>query len=325
MNRTDRLLAIVLELQRHGERRAEVLAATFGTSKRTIYRDIEALSESGVPIISMTGRGYALAEGYFLPPLMFTTDEAAMLLLGVDVMQQNFDSIYRLAAQSAAAKIDAVLPLSLRNGVHDLQSSLHFIESHRGSNPTVTAALQTLRRAILERRQVRFQYHARWSTSVEEHTLLDKDSGSKQRQVAPYALAHVEGVWYLVGFDTIRQARRHFRLERMNGVTLLRDSFERPTDFRFELEAKEDMRAVVVRVQFSKAVSRWVQEERSFFTVKEEETADGLCVTLHVRQEDEVFHWLLRWGSQARVIEPATLRNRIAHEARTMFENYARG
>src|SRR2546430_4197634 len=90
MNRTDRLLAIVLELQGKGRQRAEDLAATFETSKRTIYRDIQALGEAGVPLISVPGRGYSLMKGYFLPPLSFTTDEATMLLLGSDFTAQNF-------------------------------------------------------------------------------------------------------------------------------------------------------------------------------------------------------------------------------------------
>ncbi len=105
MNRTDRLLAIVLELQGKRRQRAEDLARTFETSKRTIYRDIQALCEAGVPLISTPGQGYALMEGYFLPPLSFTPEEATMLLLGSDFMAQNFDAQYRAAAQSASRKI----------------------------------------------------------------------------------------------------------------------------------------------------------------------------------------------------------------------------
>src|SRR5581483_4511426 len=101
MNRTDGLLAIVLELQGRGRQRAEDLAATFETSKRTIYRDIQALGESGVPIVSVPGQGYSLMPGYFLPPLSFTTEEATMLMLGSDFMAQNFDAQYREAALSA--------------------------------------------------------------------------------------------------------------------------------------------------------------------------------------------------------------------------------
>src|SRR5262245_17319933 len=112
MNRTDRLLAIVLELQAHGSRsvRAEDLAARFEINKRTVYRDVQALSEAGVPIVAIPGQGYWLAEGYFLPPLAFSPDEAVMLLLGADFVAQNFDAQYRAAAESAARKIEAVLP-----------------------------------------------------------------------------------------------------------------------------------------------------------------------------------------------------------------------
>jgi predicted DNA-binding transcriptional regulator YafY len=127
MNRTDRLLAIVLELQRAGKRRAEDLAATFETSKRTIYRDMEALSEAGVPVVAVPGQGYTLMAGYFLPPLSFRTDEATMLLLGSDVMAQQFDARYRAAVQSAAAKIEGVLPETLRGEVRALQESIRFL------------------------------------------------------------------------------------------------------------------------------------------------------------------------------------------------------
>ena len=76
MNRTDRLLAIVLELQTRNRLRAQDLASTFEISKRTVYRDIQSLAEIGVPVVSIPGQGYSLVEGYFLPPVRFTPDEA---------------------------------------------------------------------------------------------------------------------------------------------------------------------------------------------------------------------------------------------------------
>src|SRR5579859_2331703 len=125
MNRTDRLLAVVLELQGKGWQRAEDLAATFECSRRTIYRDLQALGQAGVPLVSVPGRGYSLMEGYFLPPLSFTTDEAAMLLLGGELMTQRFDAQYRDAADSARRKIAAVLPERLRAEVGALRESIH--------------------------------------------------------------------------------------------------------------------------------------------------------------------------------------------------------
>jgi len=122
MNRTDRLLAIVLELQGRGRQRADDLASIFEVSKRTIYRDIEALCQMGVPVVSVPGRGYSLVEGYFLPPLRFTTDEAIMLTLGSDVMAQSFDADYRLAAESARRKIEGALKEQVRHAIGPIAS-----------------------------------------------------------------------------------------------------------------------------------------------------------------------------------------------------------
>src|SRR5205085_338325 len=121
MNRTDRLLAIVLELQRNGAQRAEDLAATFETSKRTIYRDVQALCESGVPVVAQAGVGYSLVEGYFLPPVSFSTDEATMLLLGSKLVADHFDAQYGEVSQSASRKIEAVLSEKMRGEVNYLR------------------------------------------------------------------------------------------------------------------------------------------------------------------------------------------------------------
>ncbi|MBE0690863.1 MAG: HTH domain-containing protein, partial [Anaerolineae bacterium] len=127
MNRTDRLLGIVLELQAKGWLRAEDLAATFEVSKRTIYRDMEALAETGVPIMSQPGQGYGLVPGYFLPPVNFGVDEAVVLLLGADYMAKHFDASYAQAARRAESKIEAVLPDRLRAETHAQQAIMHFV------------------------------------------------------------------------------------------------------------------------------------------------------------------------------------------------------
>lgn len=129
MNRTDRLLAIVLQLQAKGWLRAEDLAATFEISKRTIYRDMDALAETGIPIISSPGQGFALVEGYFLPPVNLTADEAVVLLLGAGTMADNFDDDYCRAAQSASAKIRAALPTTIAEAVDRLEDRLSFVRS----------------------------------------------------------------------------------------------------------------------------------------------------------------------------------------------------
>lgn len=306
MNRTDRLLAILLELQARRRRRAEDLAETFEISKRTIYRDIEALCEAGVPIIAVPGQGYSLVPGYFLPPLMFSPDEATMLLLGSEVVAQSFDPPMRAVARSAARKIEAVLPQKAREEVRYLQSSIAFIPPSAGTNPDTEAMLGRLRHAIVERARVRFRYHARNTESRQE--------APDRREADPYALVHYDTAWYLSAYCHTRKAVRNFRLDRMEDLSLLGETFSRPADIPLGQRAPS-AREVVVRALFAPEATRWVREARSFYMVAEEETPEGLLLTFRAWRESDLLGWLLSWGAQVRVLEPESLRRKIAEEA----------
>lgn len=133
MNKTDRMLAIVLELQRRRSMRAVDLAELFETSVRTIYRDVQALCKAGVPIVGSPGQGYSLVEGYFLPPIGFTAEEAVVLLLGLDFVERRFDREYRLRADSSRGKIEAVLPDSVRQEATRLRAGWKFLHGEDGS------------------------------------------------------------------------------------------------------------------------------------------------------------------------------------------------
>jgi predicted DNA-binding transcriptional regulator YafY len=221
------------------------------TSVRTIYRDIQALSEAGVPVVAVPGQGYSLMEGYFLPLLTFSADEAAMLLLGSEVMAGSFDAQFRSAAESAGRKIAAVLPERLRDDVALLRQSIVFIAGRRGPGGE---DLSSLRRAILDRSTVRFTYHTRHRA--------DGSASPATREVDPYALAHMEGAWYLTGYDHLRTSVRTFRLSRMENLDVLEQRFTRPKNLpRGGREG--DPRSIGVRVLFRPEAARWVRENPS--------------------------------------------------------------
>lgn len=309
MNRTDRLLAIVLELQARGRQRAEDLAATFETSKRTIYRDMLALGEAGVPFVSLPGRGYTLMEGFFLPPLSFSSAEATMLLLGTGVMAQSFDTHYREAAQTASRKISGVLPAHLQGEVQYLQDAIRFVTSSPSEGNQ--QKLQQLRRAIIEHRTVRFTYFARYSKNGEQ----------VQRETNPYGLTCVNQVWYLSAYCHLRKAMRNFRLDRIDALELLSYTFERSPENWCELRRDPAQGGIAARVLIDHEMARWAREQGNFFLVAQEETADGLLVTLRIHQEREILPWLLSWGRHALVLEPATLRELLAAEIEAMQGN----
>ena len=329
MNRTDRLLAIILELQGKGRQRAEDLAETFETSKRTIYRDMQALGEAGVPIVSVPGLGYSLMKGYFLPPLSFTTDEATMLILGSDLMAQSFDAQYRSAALSASRKIENVLPEKLHDEVRYLQDSIRFVATNAMEQPVETEKLLQLRRAILQRNTIRFCYftrHPSSSASTEGAPGVPTENhaspAQSTREADPYGLVHFFNAWHVIAYCHLRQDIRNFRLDRIDDLVLLPKTFQRPANFKMGQSQSGQQSSMLVVVLFDKEVVRWVRESRSYFEVSEEETPDGLLVTLKPRQESEVLQWLLSWGSHVRVLEPETLRQRIAEEAQKMLRNH---
>jgi predicted DNA-binding transcriptional regulator YafY len=306
LNRTDRLLGLLLELQRKRRVRAEDLAAKFETSKRTIYRDIQALSETGVPIVSQPGQGYSLVDGYFLPPLTFTGEEATMLLFGAGLVAGHFDAQYKQAAHAAAGKIEAVLTSSLREEVKHLQESISIFNYDAVGTTAAAEILQQIRRAILDRKTIRFRYHTRYSGGGTSEVNI--------REANPYGLVYAGTAWYLVAHCHLRQSIRHFRLERVSCLSLLDTTFIRPANFSMK-PSGQDRRTIEIRVLFDSEVAPWVREAPSYYMTAAEDTPEGLLVTLKARFEPQILQWLLSWGSKVRVLEPESLRKLLAAEA----------
>lgn len=311
MNRTDRLLAIILELQRHGKRRAEDLAATFEVSKRTIYRDIQALAEAGIPLVAMTGHGYSLMDNYFLPPVNFTNDEALILLLGSDIMQQNFDAQYKQAAQSAAKKIETILPKHLFESVEYLRDNIAMF-GMKDLNEQKSQQLSQIRRAIIEQRLIQIVYTKRIPTEDQE--------GLTTRDIAPYSLASLEHDWYVMAYCHLRENIRIFRLSRIDNIQLLPKRFERPSGFSPDWINSQRPFPIIIKVRVTDSVIRWVRESQPYSLIKEEAVDAGWLLTFQVPHEEELLRWILGWGRDIEVLEPLTLRHKIIEEVEQMLK-----
>ncbi len=308
MNRTDRLLGIVLELQGRDRVTADDLARTFEVTKRTIYRDIQALAESGVPVVSAPGQGYWLMEGYFLPPVSLTTDEAVMLVLGSAVMAASFDAQYQGAATTAQRKIEAVLSPDVRREVAYLRDNIRFISQGSRVLADVPGMVQVVRRAIVARRTLLLRYIKRTGGYAGEVT---------ERRVDPHGLVHLNGAWLLSAYCHLRRDMRVFRLERAQQLTVLPDTFTRQPGFDL-MAGHEPTPKVYVVLLFAPDVAQWVRERPVFHDSLFEDTPDGLRVTLGVRHPDDALFWVLSWGKKVRVLSPASLRDRLREELEAM-------
>ncbi|RJE87440.1 YafY family transcriptional regulator [Paenibacillus sp. 1011MAR3C5] len=315
MNKTDRLLAIVLELQGRKVVRAEDLAALFETSVRTIYRDIQALSEAGVPITSTTGTGYSLMEGYFLPPISFTIEEAVTLLIGTDFIEQRFDDKYRERANVARRKIEITLSDSVRSETSRIRKSMRLLAPGKQTAlSNERENLDKIRRALLDRRKISFHYSKKMTDST--------GSRHSERTAAPYGLVLVEGSWMLVARCDLRQDIRHFRLSRMAELIELDERFELPEHFDLREYTPLDDRHLRVCLRFNHDIADKVKESSYHYVEDMKEHPDGLDVVLRVRQLDEILQWVLGWGAGVTVLEPESFRNRIREEAQKILKRY---
>ena len=315
MNKTDRLLAILLELQQRKVMRAEDLASLFETSVRTIYRDIQALSEAGVPLIGAPGQGYSLMEGYFLPPIMFTAEEAVALLIGTDFVEQRFDADYGEKARASRKKIESILPDRVRADAARVRKTMRLLAP--GSKAALGEErdyLEFVRRAILEERKIEFHYAKNMPDS--------KGNRKSFRSAAPYGLAFLQGSWTLIAWCDLRQGIRHFRLSRMKDLTILEERFEMPPGFHLENYRPPDDRNLLVRILAIHGIADRVKEAGNYYIETLEECEEGLLVSFRVRRPEEIQHWVLGWGSDVVVLEPQSFRDRIRDEAEKMFKRY---
>lgn len=315
MNKTDRMLAIVLELQRKGVVRAEDLASVFETSVRTIYRDIQALSEAGVPVVGATGQGYSLVKGYFLPPVSFTAEEAVTLLIGTDFVEQRFDTEYGNRASAAGRKIEAILPDDVKENAARLRQSILLLSTSKDKlQGQEKEYMEQIRRAILEQRKISFGYTKGRQEADGSHRSV--------RTASPYGLVLNRGAWTLVAWCGLRQEIRHFRLSRMSGLTVLDDRFQAPADFDLHEYQPEDDRHVRVRILVQPEIAGKAAESGNFYLEAVEDQADGRLMTFRVRQPEDLLQWVLGWGAGAVVLEPEALRKLVRAEAAGMLERY---
>lgn len=211
MSRAQRLLDLIQILRRH--RRpvpGAVLARELGVSLRTLYRDIDSLKAQGAHVDGEAGVGYVLRPGFMLPPLMFSEEEIEALVLGSRWVSERADGPLGQAARNVLAKIGAVLPDDLKDGV--AASGLLI-----GPGDPIAAGeggLPLIRQAIRSERKLRVAY-------------ADEQGNATERTVWPVALAFYDRVRVVVAWCELRDGYRHFRTDRIASLEPTADRFPR--------------------------------------------------------------------------------------------------
>ena len=210
MRKAERLFQLITLLR--GRRlavTAKQLAEMLEVSERTIYRDIQALILSGVPIEGEAGIGYLLHKEFELPPLMFSSEELLALLLGSKMAQSWGDKAIAQGAASAMEKITAILPDKLKQ----TQRQTPFVIPDFFKNEHYAELALLIRQAVAARQRLAFDY-------------IDASQIKTKRTIEPLGLVYWGGKWTIIGYCLLRDAYRQFRLDRIENCHTRPDIFE---------------------------------------------------------------------------------------------------
>ena len=305
MNRIDRLFAILLKISDGKLFQADKLAAEFELSERTIYRDMSALIQMGIPIRSEAGVGYRLRDGYFLPPLLLEKEEAIAAGFALKFLKTCMGDSSRKSSLNALRKIESVLPNKVRTDYLRELEVLDFVPMS-SELPFYNDHFRLLITAIKDRCLVDLKY-----ISFRRET-------PETRKIEPMKLFLAPGLnnWYLEAFCLTRKDWRLFRLDRIVQVKMTKTRFlaRNREEYQFHPSPAVANKAMVYTIPEQ---ARWIREQQHWSFVSELEHPEGLVVLTYQNFDWRTFiNWLCTVNDYIVRIEPqevrVQLRNKIS-------------
>ncbi len=313
MNRVDRLLGTILLLQSRRVVTAEQIAAHFEITVRTVYRDLSALSEIGVPIAAEAGVGYSLLKGYHLPPVMFSEEEACALFVGGEMVKGFADASLAGPADSALLKIRAVLPREQRDQAERILQNTAVIAPRGRLRGLDGKVLQPIQRAMALRRVLRLDYQAAGREAA------------TTRDVEPLGVVFYGNAWYLIAWCRLRADFRHFRLDRIRQLALRDATFEPRDGFSLRAHLEESVRQedrIMARVRFARGAAERARDERFAGLVEERSAGHWVEMDFLTFSLEWLARWVLSFGDAAEAVSPPRLRKLVRAEAERVAKLY---
>lgn len=310
MNKFDRVISTLIILQSRKVVTAQSIADRFGVSLRTVYRDIRTLETAGVPVSSEAGVGYSLAEGYKLPPVMFSEQEAYALMAAEKFVGSITDEPTARAYASALTKIKAVMHSGDRDSMERLDGSIML-----RSTPSLHATpyLSELFGAIASQRVVRLSYQKLEASTAE------------WREVEPMGCYYHYNHWYLIAWCRLRNDYRTFRVNRIRVTTVSEIHFKNVHPSLGEYIKQEASRQKNHRVEvlFSKHMADYVETDRLMYgLVQSENEGEWVRMTFLTSHPMAIARWLLMYTKYVTVIGPNELKELMAKLVGELQEKY---
>ncbi|WP_027420180.1 helix-turn-helix transcriptional regulator [Crocinitomix catalasitica] len=301
LNRFDRIVAILIQLQSKKIVRAQELADRFNVSLRTIYRDIRTLESSGVPIVAEAGVGYSIMEGYRLPPIMFTKEEAGSFVAAEKLMQQYTDKSLGGHFESAMLKVKSTLRSREKEWIETLESQISVSPTQSLFNINISNALELFIQSIAEKRQVFFKYHALQQIKPNE------------RYLEPIGIFYENNYWYIYGYCHLRNDYRQFRTDRVLEIKATTLEFSRAHASMDELRLKRtENEKVSIIILVDNKVARFMENsKRHYGFISQKPIGDKVEMTFLSESSIGFVRWYLSFADFATIIEPLSLKKTL--------------
>ncbi|MGI9542047.1 MAG: helix-turn-helix transcriptional regulator [Cyclobacteriaceae bacterium] len=313
MQRLERLSAILIQLQSKKVVRAQEVADRFDISLRTVYRDLKALEVAGVPLGSEAGVGYFLADGYHLPPVMFTPEEAQALLISGKLASAFTDQSVDTHFREALFKIQSVLKAEDKERIETLTDSIKVMDQYRPPLPE-GQNLTLVQRALAEKKSLFLQYRSKNKDEVTERT------------VDPIGLSHYGLGWHLIAFCQLRNGYRDFRLARIQQLDIagpIQQSDDKISleDYFGQLSRTNSLLQATVR--FDRSIAAYLEDQKYIMgLVSEKITNKYIELTFLTIGLDMLARWLLMYGSAVEVRTPIELTDILKKLSKELAEHY---
>ena len=299
INRFDRISALLVQLQSRPVVRASEMAERFEVSMRTIYRDMRTLSEAGIPVCGNSGIGYSLVEGYRLPSLMFTKEEAMAFLTAEKIIEKLTDTQNSNYFHMGMDKIRAALRAVDKNYLYNIDDSIAVYKS-RNARESLPNLLQTILSSINDKLIIEVNY-------------TNADDNKSMRALEAVGISYTHPNWYLSAWCHLREEYRTFRLDRIENIKITENKHTKnhpPLESILDCtDSLQCLQKVVLHT--NKEVARYNADRCCFMGLTEEkELADGRIEQTYMAYSLEpLARWVLANADTTTVVSPVEVKD----------------
>lgn len=311
MNSSERRLKLMLMLQQGRDRKTvQEFADYFDVSKRTIFRDFNALQDINVPITWDKYSGYGVMPGFKIPPLMFSSHELATIIVGLNFVKSQIDARLVEDAKGVEVKIKNVLPDELKDFMTSLQKKT-VVDPYLkfGSEKKEGGNWYKISSAISQKKRIQFLYTA-------------KSGEKKIRKVDPYLLVFYQDHWNMIGFSHLRGDFRNFILDRVREIEILEEDFAEKKEMSIEdLIFRFDGDQHKVEVLLDKEGYKRFKANlptKNFKILGEK--PEKIKVSFEIENLEFINVWLLQFGKQVKILAPQELISKREKLLKEMLE-----